>query len=301
MSIAEKPDDPGRTDSPSYRAPMRNQFGEAWLRRAKENVFQQQSVALAHKYLDEIGAELADVRRQNADLVTANNSYLERARKAEKSHAALADMLGDQADLCRGYTKGDLICKTGGDYDADARFVCAFEWEGVVRFVGAIPQKRGHLFFIFNPRQVKPGDVDQRDQRDDKIDRLAQPSAPRRFRDRKRGSTYVLVGEAGLRCGSADVIDGCRLAIYRRASNGDLEAILACWKSFIGHDLVGMAELQSAGAVPDGAKLTIYRCEVDGRLWARPTAEFSDGRFEEIRAADDRPVTQEDAQDVYGP
>lgn len=38
--------------------------------------------------------------------------------------------------------------------------------------------------------------------------------------------------------------------------------------------------LQTSRPLEDGAALTFYRCETDGRWWARPPGEFSDGRFE---------------------
>ena len=40
------------------------------------------------------------------------------------------------------------------------------------------------------------------------------------------------------------------------------------------------ASLQASRPLEEGAVLTVYRCEVDGRWWARPTSEFGDGRFE---------------------
>lgn len=50
------------------------------------------------------------------------------------------------------------------------------------------------------------------------------------------------------------------------------------------YEVVGVAELQVA-LPPDpteGAKLVVYRCEADGRLWARRQTEFLDGRFERL-------------------
>ena len=45
------------------------------------------------------------------------------------------------------------------------------------------------------------------------------------------------------------------------------------------YEVIGEAEVQCAVMVEEGAMLTVYRCEKDGKLWARPTAEFRDGRF----------------------
>lgn len=55
---------------------------------------------------------------------------------------------------------------------------------------------------------------------------------------------------------------------------------------------IGIAELQSATRIQEGAWLIIYRAK-DGRLWARPTREFRDGRFEVLpRAA----ITKEERE-----
>ena len=43
---------------------------------------------------------------------------------------------------------------------------------------------------------------------------------------------------------------------------------------------VGHATLQASENISEGTSLTIYRADKDGRLWARPTVEFDDGRFE---------------------
>jgi hypothetical protein len=52
------------------------------------------------------------------------------------------------------------------------------------------------------------------------------------------------------------------------------------------YSVLGTAELQIAH-IPavEGAELVIYRCEEDGKLWAREFGEFEDGRFEDIAAA----------------
>lgn len=42
------------------------------------------------------------------------------------------------------------------------------------------------------------------------------------------------------------------------------------------------AFLQASGPIREGTQLVIYLGE-DGSLWARPVAEFDDGRFEMVR------------------
>ncbi len=44
--------------------------------------------------------------------------------------------------------------------------------------------------------------------------------------------------------------------------------------------VLGRGRLQAGGALHDDAELVIYRAEEGGALWARPVAEFEDGRFE---------------------
>ena len=48
--------------------------------------------------------------------------------------------------------------------------------------------------------------------------------------------------------------------------------------------VVGEALMQSAVPVPDDASLVVY-VDKQGTLWVRPTAEFNDGRFAAISAA----------------
>jgi hypothetical protein len=310
----------------------------AWRKRAiaAEDLVAEAVIAVrsAYKLAVDRAAELYDactelnaVRRQNQDLLAAK-AFVEGA-------------------LFCGFEKGEPIQKTGGDYDADALFVCAFEWEGVVRFVGAIPQKRGFLFFIFNPKQVKAGsapaatpeikppqmtnaelraEIERLDAQflasrsgDDaghcgspgewmyeRINELetelkrrgapatvvpAETPAPRRFRHRKRGSIEVLIGEAEMLL-TRSVSEDATLTVCRRKSDNRLVAkpVSEPGPDEQLHTLIGFALLQSERTLGgDGGcslvKLTIYRGESDGKLWARPTAEFNDGRFEELPPA----------------
>jgi hypothetical protein len=48
--------------------------------------------------------------------------------------------------------------------------------------------------------------------------------------------------------------------------------------------VIGTASLQTVGSIDEGASLVIYR-GASGDLWARPKAEFHDGRFEALPAA----------------
>lgn len=57
------------------------------------------------------------------------------------------------------------------------------------------------------------------------------------------------------------------------------------------YTVIGGANLQTARPASDGVRLTIYRDDATGELWARPTREFHDGRFEEIGPIPDEPYT----------
>jgi len=46
--------------------------------------------------------------------------------------------------------------------------------------------------------------------------------------------------------------------------------------------LTGVAELQSSLPIAEGEKLCIYVSETESKAYARPTSEFTDGRFVEI-------------------
>ena len=54
------------------------------------------------------------------------------------------------------------------------------------------------------------------------------------------------------------------------------------------YDVIGVARLQAGQPQMEKAALTIYRGD-DGKLWARNTAEFHDGRFEKV-ATETQPV-----------
>ena len=46
------------------------------------------------------------------------------------------------------------------------------------------------------------------------------------------------------------------------------------------YSIVGTGSLQAAVPVVEGERLVAYTCDIDGRFWFRPEAEFRDGRFE---------------------
>lgn len=73
----------------------------------------------------------------------------------------------------------------------------------------------------------------------------------------------------------------------KAALEGDLE-VSAGWKHVkrgTTYDVIGDAELQSGRALEEGVILCVYLCRETGRLWARPSDEFHDGRFKPIPAA----------------
>ena len=65
------------------------------------------------------------------------------------------------------------------------------------------------------------------------------------------------------------------MELFRHRKHGDLV-----------FDKIGVAEVQHSGerqgaTIREGDRLVLYRCP-DGRLIARPEAEFNDGRFTRI-------------------
>ena len=78
---------------------------------------------------------------------------------------------------------------------------------------------------------------------------------PKRVRHKKRGSTYQVLGTAEV-----------------QISVGDASSHAAGMNSRV---------------LDEGDSLVVYRCEADGKLWARFPDEFMDGRFEVLPAATD--------------
>lgn len=64
--------------------------------------------------------------------------------------------------------------------------------------------------------------------------------------------------------------------------------------------VVGLAALQSAQAVGEGACLVVYQGD-DGGLWARPEGEFGDGRFELVEVYRRRAAGEEHEEPHTGP
>ena len=106
-----------------------------------------------------------------------------------------------------------------------------------------------------------------------------RPAAPPhpgiRVRHKKRGTTYTVVGHAGLQISIAD-------------------------GNTVSSDRIGLEPINFK-RFHEGDRLVVYRGD-DGRLWARDPDEFNDGRFEPAEDAPvpaDRPVVPEDVQRTY--
>lgn len=57
--------------------------------------------------------------------------------------------------------------------------------------------------------------------------------------------------------------------------------------------VIGTARMQAAAPVAEDVDVIIYRSESDGRMWARPAGEFTDGRFKAIAT---RRTTKDDVK-----
>lgn len=119
---------------------------------------------------------------------------------------------------------------------------------------------------------------------------MNNPKIGWRYRHLKRGSIYVVRGvvnaaihdvkdgDSGFFVVSADTTE------YGEGPSYDLTKTLA--QCAYPDDIVFMMPLThqiSETYKKLFADFVIYQCEEDGRLWARPLAEFVDGRFERIK------------------
>lgn len=102
----------------------------------------------------------------------------------------------------------------------------------------------------------------------------------RRWRHLGRGTTYAELGRVWLSGGGMVYTDNARLFVLMRedAALSVSHEVDSTWP----YGRIELARLQTRVALSGETELVIYRAELDEMLWARPTAEFEDGRFEEI-------------------
>lgn len=64
------------------------------------------------------------------------------------------------------------------------------------------------------------------------------------------------------------------------------------------YTVIGKAALQAGSAVLEPSELIIYRGD-DGKLWARPSWEFEDGRFEKVYSPITTPADAVKENEMY--
>lgn len=104
------------------------------------------------------------------------------------------------------------------------------------------------------------------------------------YRHKKRGTLYRTMGTAEIYCGETVLMEGAVIRVYRDKS-GQLVLLPINFEHPILYEPlteVGFAQLQTSNPVKDRDLIVIYHAVADGALWARPQAEFNDGRFETV-------------------
>lgn len=98
-----------------------------------------------------------------------------------------------------------------------------------------------------------------------------------KYRHKKRGTTYDVLGVAPLECSANTTVrEGEDLCVY--LTEGKLAATVAVPKKE-GVIILGLAEVQTKHDLRIGDHIYVYREDGGEDLWARPAQEFEDGRF----------------------
>lgn len=99
-----------------------------------------------------------------------------------------------------------------------------------------------------------------------------------KYRHRKRGTTYKILGPAHVTC-SEPVLDDEIVYVFQDKT-GELYGVFTDPEQ--SHNFISTARAQCEEPLLDGEEVLIYQDIHSNELGVRPREEFFDGRFEEI-------------------